>query len=351
MPTYKLRVVEKTEDGGTIRLVCEDEDAAVYSVTVSGGTSSADPQVDPGLQLRGPTWLEVIDAPLLTTANGDAAIFLAAGSVLDNWPGAVIYRSTDGGATFEDVATITQRATVGTAYTRLSPWFGGNVLDNCSSVIVDVHGGDLSSTTWAGLLGGANLCALGNEVLQFRTATQVSPGRWALTDFLRHYGGTERFGLAHAPGERFVLLERAAVVPLGSDQVGRQVIYRAVTSGSPVTAGTDITVTENHEALKPRDPVHLSVGRSTPAAGYIARWTRRTRVPAPWVDGADAPVDDAPVRFRVRVSHGPVADVDTIVTEPEVAFGAGLDFTFYTLEVSQISNSSAVGYSARVSIT
>lgn len=351
MATYKLRVVEKTEDGGVVRLVCEDEDTVVYTVTATGGAGSADPGALPELELRGPTWLEVVDLPLLTSASGGAGIFLAAGSVMDNWPGAVIYRSIDGGVSFDDIATITQRSVLGTAETRLTAWNGGNVLDNCHSVIVSVHGGDLASCSFERLLAGDNFCALGDELLQFRSATQLTAGRWLLTDLLRYRGGTERFADLHVKGERFVLIDRQAILPLESDQLGREVIYRAVTSGSPVTAGTDVTIAETHESLRPLAPVHLTVGRISTAAGYIATWRRRTRTPAPWLSGADAPVDDAPERYRVRVWFDSRVDViNTIVTEPQITFGAGQTLTYHQLEVTQLASGGTAGHAVTTAI-
>jgi hypothetical protein len=350
MAVYKLRVIEKTEDGGVIRLTCEDEDTSVYTATVTGGTGSGDPGEVGELKVRGPTWLEVIDLPLLATSDGSAGLFLAAGSVLDNWPGAVIYRSVDGGVSFDDIATITQRSVLGTAQTRLQAWPGANLLDNCSSVIVKVHGGSLASCSFERLLAGDNLCVLGSELLQFRTATQLTPGRWLLTDFLRYRGGTERFAETHLPGERFVLIDRAAILPLESDQLGRQVIYRAVTSGSPVTAGVNVTVTETHESLRPLAPVHLAVGRISVAAGYRATWRRRTRAPAPWLSGSDAPVDDAPERYRVRVWYSPEDTINTVVTEPQITFGAGQTLTYHQLQVTQLARGGADGHAARTVI-
>ena len=350
MALHKVRVIEKREDGAVIRLVCDSFDSGALASAAVGGTGSGDPGSAGALKLKGPTWLEVVDLPLLQTADGTAGLFLAAGSVLDEWPGAVVYRSTDAGTTWEEIATVTQRAILGTAETRLAPWAGGNVLDNCSGVIVNVHGGDLASCAWARLLEGDNLCALGDELLRFRTATQLGPRRWLLTDFLRYRGGTERYAQLHVPGERFVLLDRAVVVPLESELLGRQVIYRAVTAGAPVTAGTDVSITEEQEALRPLAPIHLNVAHLGTA--YKATWRRRTRVPAPWANGSDAPIDDRPLQFRVRVWFSGDADtINTIVTAPEATFGAGLTLTDHRLEVSQISRSGRDGRAALTTIT
>lgn len=344
MPIYKLRVLEKTEDGGVIKLTGVDYDAPTLTSNATGGSTSVPTPNEPVLTLRGPTSLEVLDLPLLTSADGTAGLFIAAGSVLDNWPGAVIYRSTDGGVTFDDIGTLNERAIIGTAETRLYDWAGGNTLDNCNSVIVSVHGGDLASCTFERLLEGDNLCALGGELLQFRTATQLTPGRWLLTDFLRYRSGTERFTGLHVPGERFVLIDPAAIVPIESNLRGRQVIYRAVTVGSPVTAGTDVTVTETHEALRPLAPLHLNV--AAVGTSYVAKWVRRTRVPAPWLDGSDAPVDDAPLQFRVRAWFDNFDLINAVVGVPEITFGTGLALANYRLEVTQLSSSGADGYAA-----
>ena len=128
----------------------------------------------------------------------------------------------------------------------------------------------------------------------------------------------------------------------------RDRIYRAVTSGSPVTAGSDVAITELQESLRPLAPVHLAVAKV--GTSYVATWRRRTRTPAPWANGGDAPIDDAPLQFRVRAWFGPVDAVNMLVTAPEATFGAGLTLTNYQFEVVQISRSGAPGRAATATI-
>jgi hypothetical protein len=343
MALRKLRVVEKTEDGPVIRLDLVDHDAEVLLSDAVGGTGQVAEGITGdggagGLSVLGPTWLEVLDIPIINEADDGPGVYLAAGSVLPSWPGCTVFRSIDGGATFTEAASFTQRATLGLTVGLLGNWGGGNTLDTTNRLEVQVHGGELASCTWAALLNGANLCLVGDEVLQFMTAELIEPGRYRLSNFLRARLATDVWVPLHDFAERFVLLERASLFRLTTSTADfyREVSYRAVTSGAPVTAGEVITLTEYQNGLAARAPASLTAVRISAGAGYIARWRSRTRYPAPWVDGFDAPVGERSNQFLVRVSHGRTALFEEIVTDAyEYTFGAGSNLQYYLVEVRQ----------------
>lgn len=346
MGTRRLRVVEKREDGPVIRLICETFDNDALVSTSSGGTGGSGDSGGGGLQVLAPTVLVPIDAPLFTGQPNAAGLVFAAGATLENWPGTVIYRSLDGGASWTEIGRITRRSILGVTEDRLAPWAGGNTLDNCSSVTVRVHGGTLSSTTFEGLLGGANLAVIGGEPVGFLSATQTGPGVYVLTGFLRHLGGTERLSEQHFVGERFVLLDPASVLHIAGDFRNQTVLYRAVTVGAPVSAGIVFEFEEEGVALAPLSPVSLMCAPLA-TGGFRAQWIRRTRLAAPWVDGADAPLGEGAEVYRFVAKWGNQISFETTVANAtSVDFGVGLDLTYHTIEVRQISSAVGPGYPA-----
>jgi hypothetical protein len=348
MTTYKLRVIERTDDNGIVRLSCIDEgDSSIYTSATTGGTpggSGSDP-----LTGLASTLLEVLDIPLLSETDDWPGVYVAAGSVQDNWPGAAIYRSTDGGVTFAEVDVVEQRAVIGYTETALAPWRGGNILDQ-GSVEVKVHGGTLDSASFAAMLEGANRVLIGDEVLQFQTATLIGTRTYRLSNFIRGQLGTDDEMQTHASGERFVLLNSAIKrISSPTSLMGREVTYRAVTLGNISTAGAEVTLTEEQVALKPLAPIDLSVGYAA-ATGYTATWKRRTRFAAPWLDESDAPIGERDKRYRVRVAFGPTVATDTETSDETITFGVGTDLTWYVVSVHQISYAVSYGYAAEITI-
>src|SRR6202000_1820617 len=91
----------------------------------------------------------------------------------------------------------------------------------------------LSSCTQIDLLNGANAALLGNEILQFQTATLTGPGLYTLSNLLRGRRGTETTTGAHAIGESFVVLTPGAVdfVPALQTDRGATYEFRALSKG------------------------------------------------------------------------------------------------------------------------
>ncbi len=64
------------------------------------------------------------------------------------------------------------------------------------------------------LMAGANLALVGDELIQFERAEQLSLGLYRLSSLLRGRRGTEWAASTHAAGEAFCLIDIAAVRPL-----------------------------------------------------------------------------------------------------------------------------------------
>lgn len=331
--TYRGRVLERTDDGGCLKLICADEaEPTVYESSAVGSTPSVPGS---GVTVIGSTVLEVLQIPLLDEADDIPGIYIAAGSYQASWPGAVIYRSTNDGASFAEVGVVTERATLGRLDRPPHIWEGGNTLDPGGLVVRLAGFGSLSTATWAELLDGANEAVIGDEVIQFMRADLLEAGVYRLSGLLRGRRGT--VPALHRYGARFVLLD-AAVKRYDSplSLLGRPTVYRGVSLGHASASGFDVRVTEQQQHLVPLAALDLHVAYAG-ATGYVATWRRRTRYAAPWTN-AEPPVGETSERYRVRVWFDATADfVNSIVTEPTLTFGAGLDLSNYFVEVSQLS--------------
>lgn len=244
---------------------------------------------------------------MLRDADNDPGFYVAAcaASSAGSWPGAVLFVSADGGTTYASVEPLTAQATIGRTTNALADFGGGNIVDEISSVNVVLSHGTLSSTTLGGLLSGANLCVIGDEILAFRDATHNVNGSYTLRGFLRGRRGSEYAMAGHVASERFVLANVATLarVPQATSDIGSPKKYKAVTSGMSIAGVVARDFTNEGCGLKPYSPVHLGGGRN--ASGDLAlTWVRRNRTSGEWRDSVDVPNAEASEAYEVEILNG-----------------------------------------------
>jgi hypothetical protein len=99
--------------------------------------------------------------------------------------------------------------------------------------------GELQSVTEIAVLNGANVCVIGDEVLQFQTATLIGDNQYRLSRLLRGRLGTEWAIAGHVAGERFIMLTNALARELvASSGWSISKKYKPVTIGSTLGATT-----------------------------------------------------------------------------------------------------------------
>ena len=283
--------------------------------------------------------------------------YAAACSYGSAWNGAQAYKSSDGGATWGSFGSgFLNDATIGSATTVLAS-FTQNVFDEKNSVTVTLINGDLSSDTELNVLNGANVALLGNEIIQFKTATLIAANTYTLTGLLRGRKGTE--WATHAVGERFVLLSPTStyIMTGASSEYDLQRHYRGVTLGGFLDDAETIAFTNTAVAQIPLSPVQLGGGRN--AAGDITlKWTRRTRIGGGWNSFSDVPLGESSELYVVEIysnsGYGTVKRTITGLTTPTASYTAAQQTTDFGSaqatvywKVYQVSSTVGNGYEAR----
>ncbi|HEY0147572.1 MAG TPA: phage tail protein [Allosphingosinicella sp.] len=252
---------------------------------------------------HGPTRLFPLDLPL--TEDGQAAskarLFIAAAGQAAGWRGAALSASFDGGAQWEPVGATAPAAVAGSLVGAVAAR-GSALIDTDSVLEVELlnDGMWLESRSDTALAGGANLAALGSEIIQFGQAEQVAPRRFRLGRLLRGRRGTE-WAAAHGAGESFVMLSpetlTAIDVPFGA--AGEAQLVATGLGDGPEGAVASLRVTG--EALRPPCPVHLRAERA--ANGDLRLfWVRRSRAGWTWVSGADTPLAEEREAYRLTLT-------------------------------------------------
>jgi hypothetical protein len=295
-----IRITKRNEGvNGLIELEGVRELPAIYTGQVGTGASgSVGGQT---VRVGGPTDFELLDIQNLRDRDYNTyGIYVAAAGYLDDWDGCAVLKSPDNGDNFTLLETMNAACVFGQATTALGNFYGGNIFDDLNTVRVSVNG-TLSSSTWDGVLNGANAMLLGDEIIQFRTATLVSTGIYDLTGLLRGRRGTEWAMSTHAVNERAVLLNDSLhFIALDSTDFNTQRLLGVVSSGDTIADIETDTITYSGENLKPFPPVHLAATLASDSSINLS-WDQRTRYNGLWLSGRAPSEDEPTTEFEVVI--------------------------------------------------
>lgn len=318
-----------------------------------GFTYGRDPET---VLVTEPTVGFVIDTGLLADSydNSTPFILVACGPSGEGfWPGTSVWASDFGtvdtyapdwesfvnnqGATFGFIAT-----PLGAAAT--------DVIDEASVLTVLLPGGQsLVSVTEDELLASQSLnqAVVGDEIIQFRDATQIStaPVRFELTGLIRGCRGTEWAVADHVSGEQFLLTNAQIKQRLvGASEIGDTDYYRFVTLGANLDETDTRTLEFEGNANRPLAPAHVALVRNTGTGDWAITWQRRTRIGGSTVDGQDVPLGESSELYRVKILNGVTVERTIEVTAEAAAYTAaeqtadwGSGQTSLSIEVVQVS--------------
>lgn len=348
----------ETKDVGTngiIRWGGPIVDSSVYTQTSVGAT-----MITPSnsITLTPESVVAFADVPLLRDVDDTPGFYFGAcGETFAGWRGQQLYIATDG-VTYSPLsnALTISPAVIGRATTALGTAATLGQVDESRTVTVRLEDSlTLSSVTLDQLLSGSNAAMLGDEIIQFRTATLVGTDTYTLSGLLRGRLGSEAFSTTHAIGDEFLLLDptliRTVNHPWSYNDV--EYLYKAVTFGRTLTQTSEEEFTNTSRRMKPLSPCQLVAGRDGNGDWQIA-WVRRTRYQAQWLDEVDAPLGETSEAYEVDVMSGSTV-VRTISATTQSAsysaanwladFGSPTPVTL-TINVYQISEEFGRGYAA-----
>lgn len=266
---------------------------------------------------HGPTVFRVLDLPPLEeTVRTAPHVAVAAAGSLQGWRRAALLTSLDDGQSWQEAGPTAAPAVLGETQNRLGLastliWDEANSLD-----VSLLHAGmALHSATPDAVLAGANAALVGDELVQFQTATPKGEGLYRLSGLLRGRRGTEWAIPSHVAGEPFVLIEQDALafldVPAGTGLV------RVIAAGMADSQPPEHSLARPGRGIVPPSPVHLRA--SMLANGDIEiGWVRRSRAGWRWLDGVDAPLAEEAERYRVALT--PVGGPQRVVEQTSTRY-------------------------------
>lgn len=334
--TFEMRIVEDTVGAGlAISLAGKNQNTSAFlSVAVPGqdqGGGTGTGGSGGGVQVVGPTTLFLFDIPLLRDVDSNpqnTGYYLAMASAVPGWTSASLYEATDGvDYVFEESSSL--NTTFGFATTILGPPRSPWTWDNVNTLTVKLTVGSFASATALQVLNGSNAILVGQELIQFTTATANSDGTVTLSGLLRGRRGTEWASATHAANELVIMPATGFLrIPQSlAEALNKPLDFKAVTTGATLTSTTSVeTLTIAGNDLKPYAVTWVRSSRN-PAGSLTIEWTRRTRVGWSNLSQDPVPLSEDSEQYSIDILNGSGAVVRTILATSPIAFYSATDQT------------------------
>lgn len=331
---------------GVIEIEAESFDTGVFSLTAtSTGVSGFTPAVVP---VYSTPKLFVLDTALLRSSDDAPGVYVAAGPEIAGllWGGADVEKGPDVNS-FVYETSVPQGLTFGYAQSILPDTDEWTTWDRTNTLSVFITDGSLVSQSEAQLLTSPtmNLAIVGDELIQFAVATQITANEWVLSTLLRGRFGTEQHRATHIGGDRFVVLNSNVVgkVDYPASEIDQSHYYRAVSQGISPYSAPDLVV-QLTRRLWPYAPYYI---QATRPGSVVITWLRRSRVPGYMLN--DSPLFETTEEYEVDILpySGSIA-LRTITATPS-AGGSYVDAAnqtcYYTAadELADFGSNSAAG--------
>jgi hypothetical protein len=242
--------------------------------------------------------LPVLDGSLATAPR----LSIAACGTGAGWRQAALLHSVDEGASWIADGATAAEATIGRVETPAGA-APATLIDQLGAFVVVLARADmmLGDADAAAIDRGANLALIGDELVQFAAALPIGRGRWRLSGLRRGCGATEAAIGTQAVGDRFVLIEAAALrtidLPIASLGARVRVLASGVGDGEPAAAVATIA----GASILPPSPIRLTAESGADGA-LTVRWLRRSRLGWGWIEGAEVPLGEERERYRVTIA-------------------------------------------------
>jgi hypothetical protein len=299
---YRVKVDKRNDDQGYLEFQCTLDAEGTMEIEVTSDSNYEESV----LQVIEDTDFEILDIPAIRDVDINLGYYCCAtgnGEPTDVWYGAELLQSFDD-IEYESIETFTKEGIIGVTESILGNWTK-NTFDELNSVVVNIGYQELSSATRDEILNNQaiNLCLIGDEILQFRSAVLISEGVYRLSGFIRARRATEQHTATHAIAERFVLLNIADLVrpSIENHQVGLPQYLKAVSYNKNEQDVLAVEFTPAIKSLMPFNPVHLRLAKYSDRLDLT--WVRRTRKQYKYVGTAGfiIPQDELNILYRVQV--------------------------------------------------
>lgn len=332
---YRVRIEEKNEDSGVIDWEAKQDAGTLTYGAFGAPGNSLDPPVSTTPGLVGDTILDIINFPVQRDQDDELGLYIAARGESDGWSGYTLFYSTDAGATYFAAYTASTPSNIGETATSLTE--AGTSVE----VLVPYS---LVSVTADQVTAGYNRAVIGDEEIQFRTATLLGMVDGQYHYLLEHLerGVLRTINEDWAAGIRFIFLDESIIFAQIQRQFyGQDIYYKAVSFGqslddvTPVAFLFDFAFSQTEWAVS-----DVVVEPNPDGEGAKISWT-----PAPRLGTfGPAPYESKYFRgYRLKFGDGFIVDVPPGTTSYIYAdaYDAGGEVTVEVWSLNEITGECA----------
>lgn len=307
---HRMRITERNEDRDLIKWEA-DQDAGSLAYKTSQSGSGLRPPVSTTPGLVGDTQLEILNLPVQRDQDDELGLYIAARGASSGWRGYALYFSVDMGLTYSEAYIAETPSNIGETLT--------DVTDLSGSVEVLVPY-PLESVSAAQIAAGYNRAVIGDEEIQYQTATLLGmfegQYRYNLTGLVR--GVLRTNNEPWSAGIRFVAIDESVLfVQIQREFYGMDLYYKAVSIGQSIDEVDPIAFLFNYAASQTE-----WAGTDVEVAAADGGGVKVTWVGAPRLGtfGPSPFHSKYMVGYQVKFSDGHIIET----TEQEVVYPAGL---------------------------
>jgi len=354
--THSVRVTDISYDiAYVIKIKGVANEQSIYTSNAIGGAGELAPGSIP---IRGPTFGYLLNLPTISNAYAAfSGYWYGVTGIVDGWHSAALYRSDDGGTTYDLTTISNTEIFVGTTTDVLEDG-KTNVWDTISRVNISMLNGTPVSDTDTNVMAGSNQAYINGEIIAFANASLISGTTYRLSRLLRGLYGTDHYTSAQTAGsDIFLLSSTFEAVTLDSSFRDVAVPHKIVGFGNNVEETAITSFTGTSLGLDPLAPVHIKGSRS--AGAWVITWIRCNRVEFEWVDSTDIPMSESSELYDVDIYDGAsVVRTYSNRTSETVTYPASTQITDFgawqdtlTIEVFQRSGTVGRGIGRQVTLT
>lgn len=302
---HRVFIEERNEDDGEIQFEGrQDAGKRVWGSKLAGNPLPEPISTTPGL--AGETRLDIINVSPNRDQDDELGVYIAASGDNSGWSGYTLLVSTDGGQSYAEAFQSSAPCVMGETLTDLLEEVGYQY--QSAQTVEVITNFPLASISYDQLLGNQNRCIIGDEELQFMTATHLgmvgSKYHYRLSGLIRaRYNTQPEFWPI---GTRFILMDEAIIFLQAQKwMIGTDVYYKAVSFNTSSDEATPLAYLFDD----PRSQLEW------PPADVKAVRDGSDNVTVTWIEVARLGMDTTPYHskhttgYRVKFSDGHTIDV------------------------------------------
>lgn len=308
------------------------------------------------IELVSPSEFFVVDMPIMRSQDAGFGAYFAGGPIGDgSFPGEEIHRGSDG-TTFNPFQFISANRAVDHGFTDgagILPDADPDFWDRDTSFTIQMLRGTLASSTEALVIAtGANVLIIGNEYVNFVTATDLGNQRYTISTLLRGRKGTEGETGLHTVSEKVIVPTEGTMIRRALDLTDLDVafFYKGVTRGGSLADGIRKLITVQGKSEWTWSVVHV-VG-SISANDWTINWKWRNFLRPEWKN-LEAVPHQALFNYEIDVLSGPGGTVLATYSTTASANGSvitAIDHDFFYDDADQVVDFGSVQTTLTVKI-